>query len=100
LVAVPDPDAPAFPSAANSFGEVPAGALRFPSVIVASMDDPYGSLEYVKSCAQKWHSRLVSIGASGHINASSKLGEWPQGKALLNDFVRSLGLTERLDLKS
>jgi uncharacterized protein len=94
LVAVPDPDAPAFPSAASSFRAVPGGALPFPSVIVASTDDPYSSAEYAQCRTQQWKSRLINIGASGHINASSNLGEWPQGKSLLNGFVRSLGLTE------
>jgi predicted alpha/beta hydrolase family esterase len=92
LAAVPDPNAPTFPSAASSFRATPPGALRFPSVIVASMDDPYGSLEYVQGCAQSWKSRLVNIGASGHINASSNLGEWPQGKSILKQFCKELGI--------
>jgi predicted alpha/beta hydrolase family esterase len=94
LVAVPDPNAPAFPSVANSFRAVPGCALPFPSLIVASTDDPYGSAEYVQSRAQQWKSRLINIGASGHINASSNLGEWPQGKSLLNSFVSSLRLSD------
>jgi uncharacterized protein len=94
LVAVPDPNAPAFPSAANSFRAVPGGALPFPSVIVASMDDPYSSVEYAQSRAQQWKSRLIHIGAFGHINASSNLGEWPQGKSILDGFVRRLGLKD------
>jgi uncharacterized protein len=93
LVAVPDPDAPVFPSAATSFRAVPEGALPFPSIIIASTDDPYSTLEYAQTRAQQWGSRLISIGASGHINASSNLGDWPQGKSLLNDFASSLGLT-------
>jgi predicted alpha/beta hydrolase family esterase len=91
LVAVPDPDSSAFPAAASSFRPVPTGAPRFPSLIVASTDDPYGTLEYVQSCAEEWQSELVSVGAFGHINASSNLGEWPEGKSLLNNFVRSFG---------
>jgi uncharacterized protein len=94
LVAVPDANAPAFPSAANSFRAVPGCPLPFPSVIVASTDDPYSSAEYVQSRAQQWRSRLINIGASGHINASSNLGEWPQGKSLLNSFASSLGLRD------
>jgi uncharacterized protein len=92
LVAVPDPDAPVFPSAASSFRAVPTGALPFPSIIIASTDDLYGTLEYAQSRAQQWNSRLIDIGPSGHINAASNLGDWPQGKSLLNDFVSSLGL--------
>jgi predicted alpha/beta hydrolase family esterase len=94
LAAVPDPNAPAFPSAANSFRGVPTGVLRFSSVVVASTDDPYGSLEYVQNRAQQWNSRLVKIGAAGHINALSNLGEWLEGKSIMDDFVESLGLVE------
>jgi uncharacterized protein len=96
LVAVPDPNAPVFPSAANSFRAAPSGALPFPSIIIASTDDPYSNLEYAQSRAQQWQSRLVTIGASGHINASSNLRDWPQGKSLLNNFVSSLGLNDLL----
>jgi len=94
LVAVPDPNSRAFPPAASSFRAVPAGALRFPSLIVASLDDPYGAHEYLQGRAQEWKSQLVDIGAFGHINASSNLGEWPQGKSLLNSFVESLGFPQ------
>jgi uncharacterized protein len=94
LVAVPDPNAPVFPSAANSFRPVPGGALSFPSIIIASTDDPYSNLEYTQSRAQQWKSKLINIGASGHINASSNLRDWPQGMSLLNEFVRSLGLKD------
>jgi predicted alpha/beta hydrolase family esterase len=62
--------------------------------VVASTDDPYGSLEYVQNRAQQWNSRLVKIGAAGHINALSNLGEWLEGKSIMDDFVESLGLVE------
>ena len=94
LVAVPDPDAPVFPSAAISFRAIPSGALPFPSILIASTDDPYSNLEYTQSRAQQWNSKLIDIGPSGHINASSNLRDWRRGKSLLNDFVSSLGLKD------
>ena len=83
LVAVPDPSADAYPVEAASFAPVPLQRLPFPSIVVASDDDPIGPLAHAQRCADAWGSRLVCIGAAGHINAASNLGEWPEGLALL-----------------
>lgn len=83
LVAVPDPDSTAFPVEASGFSPLPLQSFSFPSIVVASSNDPYGSLEHAKTCATAWGSRLVNVGAAGHINASSNLGDWPEGMALL-----------------
>jgi hypothetical protein len=83
LVAVPDPDGACFPTEAVGFSPLPRQQFAFPSIVVASANDPYGSLAHAEACASAWGSRFVNIGAAGHINASSGLGEWPQGYALL-----------------
>ena len=54
--------------------------------MVASTNDPYGSLRYVEARAEQWGSELKIIGAAGHINGQSELGDWPDGLALLRDF--------------
>lgn len=83
LVAVPDPAGAAFPVEASGFSPLPMQPFSFPSIVVSSSDDPYGSSEHAAACAAAWGSRLVEIGAAGHINASSNLGDWPAGLALL-----------------
>ena len=83
LVAVPDPAGPEFPSAAIGFAEPPMRPLPFTSLVVASRDDPYTSLDHVRRCANAWGAELVDIGPAGHINADSGLGAWDQGHALL-----------------
>jgi uncharacterized protein len=88
LVAVPDPNGHEFPAEAHGFSGVPLEPFGFPSLVVASSNDPYGSLEHSKRCARAWGSRLVNVGALGHINASSGLGGWPEGFALLQELVR------------
>lgn len=90
LVSVPDPDGSAFPSAAASFRSAPTAPLRFPSLVIASADDPYGELTQTRRRAQEWRSGLISAGALGHINASSGLGYWPQGRGLLEAFSAGL----------
>jgi predicted alpha/beta hydrolase family esterase len=90
LVSVPDPDGPKFPSAAASFRPIPDRPLPFPSLIVASTDDPYGTLAHVRLRSAQWQTGLVVAGALGHINASSGLGDWAQGRALLEAFCAGL----------
>jgi predicted alpha/beta hydrolase family esterase len=84
LVSVPDPAGPQFPQDATNFGNLPLAPLPFPSTLVCSDDDPYGSREHMQACATAWGSRFVAIGPCGHINASSNLGAWPQGRQLLH----------------
>ena len=83
FVAVPDPAGDAFPRDAHGYAPVPLERLPFPTIVVASTDDPYGSADFVQGCAQAWGSRFVEIGARGHINADSGLGDWEDGRRLL-----------------
>ncbi|MUZ65001.1 alpha/beta fold hydrolase [Agrobacterium vitis] len=87
LVAVPDPESSVFPSQAVSFADTPQQKFRFPSLIVASTDDPYGSLPYVQKRVEQWGCDLKVIGAAGHINGQSELGDWPEGLSLLKEFA-------------
>ena len=82
LVAVPDPAGPNFPAEAVGFSQTPTQPFDFRSIVVASTDDPYGSVEHALGLAQVWGSRWVSVGACGHINASSGLGAWAEGYEL------------------
>ncbi|MDB5367970.1 MAG: hypothetical protein JWM77_3897 [Rhodospirillales bacterium] len=91
LVSVPDPDSPVFPAKqAATFRAVPSRALPFPSLVVASSDDPYGSLGYMRGRAAEWDADLVVAGALGHINEATGLGDWPFGAALLTAFRAGL----------
>ncbi|MEK1907278.1 MAG: alpha/beta fold hydrolase [Pseudomonas sp.] len=87
LVAPPDPQGPAAELNLQGFAPLPPQALGFPSLLVASSDDPYGSLDYARAAAQRWGSRLQLIGAYGHINGDSGLGDWPEGRALLQSLL-------------
>jgi len=87
LVAVPDPRGPAFPAEAASFADPPEQRFRFPSLLVASGNDPYGTMDHARRRAGEWGSRLVAIGDAGHINSGSGLGAWPAGRAILGEFL-------------
>ncbi|MBF5041595.1 alpha/beta hydrolase [Aggregicoccus sp. 17bor-14] len=83
LVAPPDLARPDVLDVLRPFAPVPARPLPFPSVLVASSDDPYASLSASRELARAWGSRFVDAGAVGHLNTASGLGDWPQGWALL-----------------
>lgn len=83
LVAPPDPDGPNFPSVAKGFSPVPLGNMPFRSILVCSSDDPYCQLERATAFAMAWGSEFINIGAHGHINGQSGLGNWEAGRKLL-----------------
>lgn len=83
LVAPSDPAAPSFPAEPSGFTPMPMARLPFPSIVVASRDDPYVSSSRARECAEAWGSRFVDAGEAGHLNGDSGLGEWPLGFALL-----------------
>jgi predicted alpha/beta hydrolase family esterase len=87
LVAPSDPLGDAYPPEPQGFAPVPLVRLPFPSIVVASEDDIYVSLEQAKRYAEAWGSRFVNIGAQGHINSASNLGEWQEGLALLQTLL-------------
>lgn len=87
LVAPPNPDDVGFPTEARGFSPLPLRAFGFPSIVVASSNDPYGSLEFARACASGWGSRFVNIGLAGHINSESGLGDWPEGWALYQELT-------------
>ena len=87
LVAPPDPDGPNFPREAVGFSPLPLKSLPFPSIVVASTSDPYGTVEFARSAASAWGGRFVNIGPAGHINSESGLGEWNEGLLLLQQLA-------------
>ncbi len=87
LVAPPNPEGPNFPVQALGFSPLPMNPLPFPSIVVASTNDPYASLEFAKSCAHAWGSEFINIGPAGHINSSSGLGEWHEGFSFLKQLI-------------
>ncbi|MGK2908998.1 MAG: RBBP9/YdeN family alpha/beta hydrolase [Sphingobium sp.] len=87
LVAPPDCDRMETPETIGGFGPVPRSSLPFPSILVASRNDPYIFYERAHSIGKNWGSRIVDAGHSGHINAESGLGDWRFGQSLLDQLV-------------
>jgi len=83
LVAPSDPAGPNYPRGPSGFDPVPRARLPFRSMVVASDDDPYVSLERAREYAAAWGSELAVLPDAGHINAASGHGAWPEGFGLL-----------------
>jgi predicted alpha/beta hydrolase family esterase len=104
LVAPPDVDAFDASPRLRDFRPLPRLGLPFPSVVVASQDDPYARFPWSRDIAAAWGSDFVDAGAAGHLNAESAIHEWPAGLRLLaglagrnpNLLVAELGLRRAL----
>jgi predicted alpha/beta hydrolase family esterase len=85
LVAPSDVESPYYPEGPTGFAPMPLHKLPFPSVVVASDDDPYVSVLRARAFATAWGSRLVAVKGLGHLNSDSKLSDWPLGLSLLRE---------------
>jgi predicted alpha/beta hydrolase family esterase len=87
LVAPSDSEASSYPAGPTGFQPMPLHKLDFPAIVVASSDDPYVSIERARQFAQSWGAQIVEIGAHGHINGDSGLGDWPEGLMLARELA-------------
>jgi predicted alpha/beta hydrolase family esterase len=92
LVAPADVDRQDGPPELGGFAPAPATPLPFPSIVVASRDDPWIRFERAQALASGWGSHLVDAGSAGHINAASGVGDWIEGQALLAELVDDAGV--------
>jgi predicted alpha/beta hydrolase family esterase len=87
LVAPPDVERTDRLPALAHFAPSPRAPLPFPSILVASEDDPHASPQRAFDMARDWGSHFVDAGAAGHINADSGLGAWREGQMLLERLI-------------
>ncbi len=91
FVAPPDLDTPGLvPPELTSFGPWRRDPLPFPSIVVASRNDPYCAFDVVDDLAAAWGALLVDAGEAGHINAESGYGPWPEGSVAFAKFLSRL----------
>jgi predicted alpha/beta hydrolase family esterase len=83
LIAPSDTEANTYPSGTKGFTPVPTEKLSFPSLVVASTNDFYVTLERATHFADNWGSGLINIGEAGHINVAAGFGKWDFGLELL-----------------
>ena len=61
--------------------------LPCPSIMLASGNDPWMTAQHAALWAQRWGSEFVNLGALGHINAESGLGDWVAGQRHLQNLA-------------
>jgi uncharacterized protein len=83
LVSPSDIETPVYTFPATGFDPIPKTKINFPTIVVASTDDPWVSIERAKYFADQWGSKFVNIGNAGHINAESGHGPWHRGLEIL-----------------
>ena len=86
LVAPSDIENPVYTFPSTGFAPIPLQTIPFKTLVIASDNDPWVSLERAQLFANAWGSKLINIGAAGHINADSGYGPWEQGLRLLESF--------------
>lgn len=92
LVAPADVDREDARAELRGFGPTPATPLPFPSIVVASTDDPWISIDRAHSLAVAWGSHFVDVGAQGHLNAASSIGWWAEGQELLERVITAAAI--------
>ena len=73
-----------------AFANIPRDPLPFPSVLVASSNDPFATLEEAADISAAWGSKLLEAGEQGHINTASGHGPWPEGMMSFAGFLSRL----------
>jgi predicted alpha/beta hydrolase family esterase len=85
LVAPPDLDRPELPPQLRGWRPAVRRRLPFAATAVLSRDDPFGRFETIAALAADWGAQVVDAGPRGHLNGDSGLGDWPAGRALLDE---------------
>lgn len=73
----------------NGWLPVPRAPLPFPSIVAASSNDPLAAYDRVAGYAEDWGSRLVNVGAVGHLNPAAGFGEWPRALEFVAELARA-----------
>jgi hypothetical protein len=73
-----------------AFAALPLEPLRFPSLVIASRNDPFAPYAESEALARALGAELVDAGHSGHINIESGHGPWPEGLMRFAGFLKTL----------
>ena len=80
-----DPNSPV-----SGFGPMLLEKMPFRSIVLASQNDPFVTLERAKLFAAAWGSWLVDAGSNGHLASAANLGVWPRGLLALGQLLEGV----------
>jgi uncharacterized protein len=89
LVAPPDTERDDMPPQLHSWRPMVQQRLPFAATVLYSDDDPYCAPPRACGLAQSWGATVHCVGAAGHINGDSGLGDWPAGLAWLQALAQA-----------
>jgi uncharacterized protein len=91
LVVPPSPAAvKVMPGIDPALAEPLRDPLPFPSLLIASSNDPHATMEESADLSLAWGAQLVEAGEAGHINKESGHGPWPEGMMRFAGFLSKL----------
>lgn len=70
--------------------EARADPLPFPSIVVASRDDPACTYDDAEAMGARWGSEVIDAGEAGRIDGASGRGPWPEGLMVFAGFLAHL----------
>lgn len=73
-----------------TFGPYPRDPLPFPSITVASRNDPFCAFDVAEDIAGAWGSLFLDAGEAGHLDSDSGYGPWPEGSMAFAKFLSRL----------
>ena len=83
LVAPPDIVEPST-DGQSTFPALPDAPLPFPSILVASRNDPVMTFDRAVLRAERWGAELVDLGDAGHVTTADGYGLWPLAEELIS----------------
>lgn len=83
LVAPPDVERDDMPPNLFNWRPIVRLPLSFASRVVISNNDPYAAPDRSRGMASDWGSTVAELGALGHLNSESGLGDWGEGLQML-----------------
>ena len=79
--------APASPDKFRFAGAFEPRRLGVPSVLIASMTDPWMPFDQAMRLASQLGSAFVNLGDAGHINTAAGFGPWPRAKYFVDTLI-------------
>jgi predicted alpha/beta hydrolase family esterase len=76
------------PDSCRPFASIPLRRFPFPTIVVASRNDPTVTLDRARVFAHAWGSEMVDAGEAGHLNVESGHGPWPEGLCYVARLLR------------
>jgi hypothetical protein len=89
LVAPPDLERAQTPPQLAGWRPMVLRQLPFPALVLHSSDDPFAGADCAPQLAASWAVLHRCLGALGHVNAESGLGDWPEGVAEVHRLARA-----------